>query len=175
MYRKHINMQNVLGTKGQLANTICQLFQVLWSEQYQFVSPVSFRVRGSACQVSSQRSRLTSRFALQDAICHFAPQFRGTEQHDSQEFLAFLLDGLHEDLNMVKVKPKPVEFTPEREEALETLPTNVASEKEWDIYLMRDNSLIVQWFQGQYRSRLQCLTCGKVREFAQAHNDEFWS
>lgn len=98
----------------------------------------------------------------QDAICHFAPQFRGTDQHDSQEFLAFLLDGLHEDLNMVQVKPKPIEFTPEREAELETLSTKVASAKEWDIYLMRDNSIIVQWFQGQYRSRLQCLTCGKV-------------
>ena len=34
-----------------------------------------------------------------------APQFVGYAQHDSQELLAFLLDGLHEDLNQVKVKP----------------------------------------------------------------------
>ena len=34
-----------------------------------------------------------------------APQFSGYEQHDSQEFLAFLLDSLHEDLNRVKEKP----------------------------------------------------------------------
>lgn len=32
-------------------------------------------------------------------------QFSGNQQHDSQEFLAFLLDGLHEDLNLVKEKP----------------------------------------------------------------------
>ena len=38
---------------------------------------------------------------LQDAISHFAPTFSGTQQHDSQEFLAFLLDGLHEDMNRV--------------------------------------------------------------------------
>ena len=35
----------------------------------------------------------------------FAPQFSGYQQHDSQELLAFLLDGLHEDLNLVKKKP----------------------------------------------------------------------
>ena len=29
----------------------------------------------------------------------------GYAQHDSQELLAFLLDGLHEDLNLVKEKP----------------------------------------------------------------------
>lgn len=35
----------------------------------------------------------------------FAPQFSGYQQQDSQELLAFLLDGLHEDLNRVKKKP----------------------------------------------------------------------
>lgn len=38
-------------------------------------------------------------------IAQFAPQFSGYQQHDSQEFLAFLLDGLHEDLNRIKNKP----------------------------------------------------------------------
>lgn len=32
-------------------------------------------------------------------------QFSGYQQHDSQEFIAFLLDGLHEDLNRIKAKP----------------------------------------------------------------------
>lgn len=63
---------------------------------------------------------------------------------------------------MVKVKPKGIELTPEQEAKLESLPAAVASHNEWERYLMRDNSLIVQWFQGQYRNRLQCLTCGKV-------------
>ena len=142
-YKRQVNLVNPLGTKGALASTVAQLFTVLWSEQYRFVSPVTFRVR--------------------HAICHFAPQFRGTDQHDSQEFLAFLLDGLHEDLNLVQRKPPAVELTPAREAELEALPTAIASEREWNIYLTRDNSLIVQWFQGQYRSRLQCQTCGKVR------------
>lgn len=35
----------------------------------------------------------------------FAPQFSGYQQQDSQELLAFILDGLHEDLNRVKKKP----------------------------------------------------------------------
>lgn len=38
-------------------------------------------------------------------IGRFAPQFSGYQQHDSQEFLAFLLDGLHEDTNRIKNKP----------------------------------------------------------------------
>ena len=76
--------------------------------------------------------------------------------------MSFVLDGLHEDLNRVLHKPPPVEMTPEREHALETLPPEVASEKEWQIYRMRDDSFIVDLFQGQYRNRLECLTCHKT-------------
>ncbi len=32
-------------------------------------------------------------------------RFTDFQQHDSQEFLSFLLDGLHEDLNRVHEKP----------------------------------------------------------------------
>ena len=39
------------------------------------------------------------------AVGRFAPQFSGYQQHDSQELLTFLLDGLHEDLNRIKKKP----------------------------------------------------------------------
>lgn len=38
-------------------------------------------------------------------VGRFAPQFSGYAQHDSQEFLAFLLDGMHEDLNRIRNKP----------------------------------------------------------------------
>jgi hypothetical protein len=42
---------------------------------------------------------------LQWTIGKYAPRFNGFQQHDSQELLAFLLDGLHEDLNRVHDKP----------------------------------------------------------------------
>ena len=42
---------------------------------------------------------------FKDRIGEFAPRFSGYDQHDSNELLAFLLDGLHEDLNKVKTKP----------------------------------------------------------------------
>lgn len=42
---------------------------------------------------------------LQWTIGKYAPRFNGFQQHDSQELLAFLLDGLHEDLNRVHNKP----------------------------------------------------------------------
>lgn len=139
-YKKAINTVNPLGTQGALAEAFAHLLKVMWSEQYTFVSPVTFR----------------------EAISRFASTFRGYDQHDSQEFLAFLLDGLHEDLNYVVHKPPPVDMTPERENELETLPQQVASVKEWTIYRQRNDSLIVDWFQGQFRNKMTCLTCGKT-------------
>ena len=38
-------------------------------------------------------------------IGRFCHAFSGYGQQDSQELLAFLLDGLHEDMNRVKEKP----------------------------------------------------------------------
>ena len=43
--------------------------------------------------------------AMQLQVGRFAPQFSGYQQHDSQELLTFLLDGLHEDLNRIVKKP----------------------------------------------------------------------
>ena len=42
---------------------------------------------------------------IQDLVAKFgSTRFTDFEQHDAQEFLAFLLDGLHEDLNRVQEK-----------------------------------------------------------------------
>ncbi|GAA5916849.1 uncharacterized protein JCM6883_000088 [Sporobolomyces salmoneus] len=139
-YRKDVNEFNPLGTKGALANAVGELIRALWAQQYVYLAPVTFR----------------------EAICRVAPQFRGTDQHDAQEFLGFLLDGLHEDCNYVLKKPPPIEMTPEREHDLETLPPQIMSEREWQIYKMRNDSFIVQCFQGQFRNQLKCLTCHKT-------------
>lgn len=139
-YKTAINRTNPLGTQGQLATALAGLVHVMWGEKYAFVSPVTFR----------------------EAMARFAPSFRGYDQHDSQEFLAILLDGLHEDLNYVTTRPAAIEMTPARENELETLPQQIASIKEWGIYRMRNDSLVVDWFQGQFRNKLTCLTCGKT-------------
>ncbi len=143
--------------KGNLANAFAELLKALWKEDYTFLSPVTFRV--SIAERPFVRSDPVS---AQKNIISFASSFSGTEQHDSQEFLSFVLDGLHEDLNRVKHKPAPIEMTPGREAALESLPPEVASEKEWQIYKMRNDSFMVDLFQGQFRNRLECLTCHKV-------------
>jgi len=95
-------------------------------------------------------------------IGRYAPSFSGFGQQDSQEFLAFVLDGLHEDLNRIQKKPyieKP-ESTDEmvgNQEAITAL-----AKKCWDIYKARNDSAVADLFGGQYKSTLICPVCEKV-------------
>ncbi|CAG8523744.1 9376_t:CDS:2 [Acaulospora morrowiae] len=139
-YKRHINKVNPFGTKGVLAEAFAELIRSMWSGTYTFVSPIT----------------------LKEAIGHFAPQFSGSDQQDSQEFLAFLLDGLHEDLNVIKKRQTFRELTEKEEQLMESLPTQISSEIEWERYLTRNSSVVVSLFQGQFRSQLMCLTCKKT-------------
>ncbi|XP_062167750.1 ubiquitin carboxyl-terminal hydrolase 8-like [Alnus glutinosa] len=133
-YQKEINYDNPLGMKGELALAFGDLLRKLWVPGARPVAPRIFKSK----------------------LANFAPQFSGYNQHDSQEFLAFLLDGLHEDLNRVKCKPyieaKDVEGHPDEEVA----------EEYWKNHLARNDSIIVDACQGQYRSTLICPLCKKV-------------
>lgn len=138
-WKTALNLVNPLGTKGNLAYAFASILHDMWHGETSYISPFPFR----------------------RSICMHAPQFSGSDQHDSQEFLIFLLDGLHEDLNRILNKPID-QVSPEREAELEKLPQQIASEQEWQVYRRRNDSLIVDYFQGQFRNRLECLTCHKT-------------
>lgn len=46
--------------------------------------------------------------SLKSQIQRFAPRFMGYSQQDAQEFLRYLLEGLHEDVNRVTTKLPPI-------------------------------------------------------------------
>ena len=96
---------------------------------------------------------------FKQALQRFAPQFSGYQQHDSQELVAFLLDGLHEDLN--RVLKKPYVEKPDWEGGGDKELVELANES-WQGYMRRNDSVIVDLFQGQYQSTLVCPECSKV-------------
>ncbi len=117
---RDVNSENPLGTGGYLAGSIAELMKDLWLGHKRAVAPWKFK----------------------KVISRFAPQFSGYSQHDSQELLVYLLDGLHEDLNLVKRKP-PTK-TPENT----GLSDDEMSKLFWENYLKRNRSIIVDTLVG---------------------------
>lgn len=79
--------------------------------QYRFSFPISTAFASLLSDMwnegaDSSRALNTGPFKAQ--LQRFAPVFSGYQQHDAQEFLRKLLEGLHEDVNRVTAKPKPI-------------------------------------------------------------------
>ncbi|KAI8805306.1 hypothetical protein BJ742DRAFT_759603 [Cladochytrium replicatum] len=93
-------------------------------------------------------------------------QFSGNGQQDSQEFLRFMLDGLHEDLNRVTTRPK---FT-YKDADVDMLSDRNRAIFSWNRCQVSSSSFIFDIFGGQYESTVTCHTCHhKSRTF-----DTFW-
>uniref|UniRef100_A0A094ZVQ9 Ubiquitin carboxyl-terminal hydrolase n=1 Tax=Schistosoma haematobium TaxID=6185 RepID=A0A094ZVQ9_SCHHA len=106
-----------------------------------------------------------SRFKSQ--IQRFAPRFMGYSQQDSQEFLRYVLEGLHMEVNRVQKRPNPIKPNYEAEDCL---PDNEKANLYWKRYLSMDNSEIVDLFVGQLMSTLECGECS----FKSTTFDPFW-
>uniref|UniRef100_A0A0K2UC78 ubiquitinyl hydrolase 1 n=1 Tax=Lepeophtheirus salmonis TaxID=72036 RepID=A0A0K2UC78_LEPSM len=98
-------------------------------------------------------------------IGKFAPKFSGYNQHDSQEFLQYLLEGIHNELNRVdpdtrKAESKRIAEQSKEEEKADSLLIPIEYGKKClNNYLLRDNSFVTDLFMGQFRSTLKCLKC----------------
>ena len=79
--------------------------------------------------------------------------FSGYNQHDSGELVTYLLDGLHEDLN--KIKKKPYVETKDYDGRAD----EIIAKEQWEQFLMRNKSKIIETMYGQYRSVLDCPNC----------------
>ncbi|XP_070547285.1 LOW QUALITY PROTEIN: ubiquitin carboxyl-terminal hydrolase 8-like [Ptychodera flava] len=133
-YRYDINRENKLGRGGEVAEEFAVLINAMWSGQYKSIAPRDFK----------------------STVSKFVPQFAGYEQQDSQEFLLFLLDGLHEDLNRVKQR----KYIEEKDNS--HLPDVEAARLSWESHKRLNQSIMVELFQGQFKSTIQCLKCMKT-------------
>lgn len=93
-------------------------------------------------------------------VSKVARQFSGYGQQDAQEFLRFLLEGMHDELNRVTSKPKYQEIN------CDDKPVDEQSEIWYKYFRARDDSIISDLFEGQMCSTLTCSKCGyKSRTF----------
>ncbi|XP_032357686.1 ubiquitin carboxyl-terminal hydrolase 31 isoform X1 [Etheostoma spectabile] len=114
---------------GEVTEQLSGLVRALWTFEY-----------------TPQHSR-----DFKNVVSKSALQFKGNSQHDAQEFLLWLLDRVHEDLNHIihpDIRP-PRKPPGEEENAPEGSP------------LPAPGSFVQELFQAQYRSSLTCPHCQK--------------
>ncbi|XP_031170902.1 ubiquitin carboxyl-terminal hydrolase 31-like isoform X2 [Sander lucioperca] len=114
---------------GEVTEQLSGLVRALWTFEY-----------------TPQHSR-----DFKNVVSKSALQFKGNSQHDAQEFLLWLLDRVHEDLNHI-IHPdiRPPRKPPGEEE-------NVPEGSP----LPAPGSFVQELFQAQYRSSLTCPHCQK--------------
>lgn len=97
--------ENPLGMKGNIAKDYGDLVRDIWKGRSRTIAPLRLRVTCLKLETFEREPDVNPILSLQWTIGKYAPRFNGYQQHDAQELLAFLLDGLHEDLNRVHDKP----------------------------------------------------------------------
>ncbi|KAF8698530.1 ubiquitin-specific protease, partial [Rhizoctonia solani] len=152
LYKQELNYDNPLGMQGQIANVFGALLHHLYPSPNSSAEPAT-KSYGWGNSTNSYAPR-----EFKHTLGKFAPAFSGYQQHDTQEFLGFLLDGLHEDLNRVLKKP----YVEKPEWPEEGGDEKAVAKETWEGYKKRNDSIIVDLFQGMYKSTLVCPECSKV-------------
>jgi ubiquitin carboxyl-terminal hydrolase 4/11/15 len=140
-WREEVNKVNPIGYKGQIANVYAGLLDGIYSvTASSSFSPKNFK------QTLGRANSL----------------FSGYGQQDSQEFLSWLIDALHEDLN--RIINKPYKENPDSDdntfrdpEAMKQLGEVYRSN-----YRARNDSVSTDLFNGFYKNTMVCPECDKV-------------
>ena len=138
-YQDEINYSNPLGQKGAVAKAYASLIYSLYNSDNGF-SPKNFKT----------------------TISKIYPTFSGYGQQDSQEFVSSLLDGLHEDLNRILKKPY-IENPDSTDETVHD-PEKIRElgRQYRENFRKRNESVILDLFNGWYKNTLVCPVCEKV-------------
>ncbi len=136
-YKPFVNRKNSIGSKGKIVEAYAELIKHLWYGQNRMIEPYRLKYE---CGIVSNL-------------------FADYNQQDSQEFISFLLNELHEDLNIAANKPYI--------EKNDNLFFNSDFEEfkyNKNNFLDRNQSIIIDLFYGMFKSTIVCPNenCKKV-------------
>ena len=141
-------LQNLLHTESFIQS----IFQI--EDKISFSTPITKRFL-DLCLSSISNSKYSSSISpieFKKAFSQKHPEFRGYNQHDTQEFCRYLLEDMSQELNIVR-KPSPyVQLQTDGKSKTEC-------NREFDqIFRNRENSIIIDNFYGQLINIFTC-TC----------------
>jgi ubiquitin carboxyl-terminal hydrolase 4/11/15 len=131
-YDRMSSYLNIMGkNRIKLFDNYCDIIKKLWFHKYSYVIPKEFRLE----------------------VSRKGPQFRAYEQNDCCEFLTFILDTFHEELN---------QYNPNKDDLIDWQSIN--RNEDFSQYLSHykrvNSSFISENFHGFQKFSLNCI-CGK--------------
>ena len=138
LYKKDIKLSEIKKkgfVPGKLSKEFADLLGKLWIDNKKIANPQN----------------------LKYAICDLINIFNNNNQHDSSELLMFLLNFLHEEINRDKSKGSTSFYEPPKKENESDIS---ASQRFWNLFKRKNNSIIVDLFYGQIKNVTRCLSCG---------------
>jgi hypothetical protein len=121
-----VNYSNPLGYKGELVFSFAELLRQLWTTDKAYFYPNSFK----------------------RTLRKLHPEYGDGRQQDSNEFLEFLLQGIHEDIKEQPVSPHKSTVAGENEAA--------ASMRHWSNFIAKNKSLVSRQMMGQLAFKILC-------------------
>ncbi|KAI7525607.1 cysteine proteinase, partial [Hortaea werneckii] len=140
-YKPEINTDNPLGHNGLMAKRYAELLQGIYAD-------------------NASGSFTPSQF--KKTLGNLQPLFSGYGQQDSQEFLSFLVDALHEDLN--RIHKKPYLENPDSDDNTVHDPNAIIElgNTYRNNHRARNDSVAMDLFNGFYKNTMECPACDKV-------------
>ena len=131
-FQNEINLDSKFGSNGVLLKAYTDLINLMWHSENVIINPYFFRI----------------------AFCSIENKFLNNYQQDAMEFISYLLNYFHEDLNRIHEKPY-IEMKSQDEKETDIQ----GSERFNNYHLKRENSIIIDLFNGQFQNVVQCRKC----------------
>ncbi|CAF4704960.1 unnamed protein product, partial [Rotaria sp. Silwood2] len=129
----------------KVTKTFVQIFQALWNNS------------------SNTTSKLL--YDFKSIISNLNKQYSGNEQNDAQEFLLFLINTIHDELNLAtaqryRQKPKnSLSSTTISSQSSSSIASSELAHRAWSEYIDANQSIITSTFSAQLHSTLRCNQC----------------
>ncbi|KAH7063820.1 hypothetical protein BKA63DRAFT_586878 [Paraphoma chrysanthemicola] len=140
-WKDEVNADNPIGHKGAIARVYAQML-------------------GGVYDITANSSYSPKNF--KNTLGKANSLFSGYGQQDSQEFVSWLVDALHEDLN--RIHKKPYRENPDSDDNTFRDPEAIKQlgETYRDNHKARNDSVAMDLFSGFYKNTMVCPTCDKV-------------